>query len=247
MRLGSSTVSAVPPDDAFAALHAAHVSLPVTAHIGVLVPWGNTVVEMELPRLGLERVIFHYARLVPARRYRDADNFLNEIAAAVPSTLRQFDRIRLAGALVACTSTGFLRPGAYVDTPVIDAFEAILCMLAHLGASRVALATPYPTRHTAKQVEALRARGIDVTGHASLDLGLLDDFAGVTTSHIRDLVARIPPAQLQAAQALVLSCTAWPTIASILALQATLGLPVVSSNLALAYNAIQIGQTTEVR
>ena len=34
-------------------------------HIGVLVPWANTVVESELPRFGLTHIVWHYARLVP--------------------------------------------------------------------------------------------------------------------------------------------------------------------------------------
>jgi hypothetical protein len=111
--------------DTLATLRSAHAHLLKPAHVGVLVPWGNTMVETELPRLGLGHVVFHYARLVPAHRYRDADDFLAEIAAAVPDTLQQFARLTLAGTLVACTSTGFLNPDAYQNTAVVDAFDAL--------------------------------------------------------------------------------------------------------------------------
>lgn len=233
--------------DAIALLRTTHDEMRRSARIAVLVPWGNKVVEAELPRFDLDRVVFHYARLVPARRYRDADQFLGEIAAAVPATLDQFARIEVDGALVACTSTGFLMSDTYASTPVVDAFESILHILSALGTGRVALATPYPTRHTAAEVAALTRRGIEVCGHASLDLGLLDDFAGVAPETIVELVHRIPTPDLSAAEAVVLSCTAWPTRDAIARLQAMLGVPVVSSNLALAYRAVGFSHRTESR
>ncbi len=220
--------------DTLALLHDMHGSLHDLAHVGVLVPWGNTIVEMELPRLGLDRVVFHYARLVPARRYRDADGFLTEIATAIPETLRQFDRISLAGSLVACTSTGiFLNREAYRDAEVVDAFDALQDLLRALSASTIVLATPYPRRHTEIQAARLREAGFEVSGHASLDLALLDDFTAVTTDRIAELVYSVDAAGRSRADAVVLSCTAWPTIDATAFLQHELQIPVVSSNLLL--------------
>ncbi|GIF45226.1 aspartate racemase/maleate isomerase family protein [Actinoplanes xinjiangensis] len=233
--------------DTMAVLHETHGQLHGSAHVGVLVPWGNTMVETELPRLGLDRLIFHYARLVPARRYRDADDFLAEIAAAVPDTLGQFARLSLAGTLVACTSTGFLTPEAYQQTAVVDAFGALQTLLRALTASTIVLATPYPTRHTQIQAARLHEAGFDVAGHASLDLALLDDFTAVTPERIAALVHRIGEEQLARADAVVLSCTAWPTIDASALLQHELGIPVVSSNLALAYSAVRLARAVEAR
>jgi maleate isomerase len=221
--------------------------LPTTkTHVGILVPWGNMIVEDELPRTGLDTVVFHYARLVPARRYRDSADFLAEIAAAVPPTLGQFARLPLAGVLVACTSVGFLTPEAYADNPVVDAFTAILDALTQLDAKRIVLATPYPIAHTAKQAAAFAAAGVQVCGHASLDLGLLDDFAGVTTDRVAALVDGIGSGRLAEADAVVLSCTAWPTLAAITTQEDHLGKPVLSSNLALAISAAGMGQPRRI-
>lgn len=230
-----------------ALLDATHAGLRGLAHVGVLVPWGNTIVETELPRLGLDRVVFHYARLVPARRYRDADDFLAEIATAVPGTLQQFDRLTLAGTLVACTSTGFLTPEAYQDTAVVDAFDALQALLRDLNASTIILATPYPSRHTEIQAAHLRQAGFDIAGHASLDLALLDDFTAVTPRRIAELVHSIDAEHRSRADAVVLSCTAWPTIDAAALLQHELGIPVVSSNLALAYSAVRFARAVEAR
>lgn len=225
------------PDTARALLATGEQHSTGKTHVGVLVPWGNMVVEEELPCAGVETAVFHYARLVPARRYRNADDFLGEIAAAVPSALEQFARLPLAGVLVACTSVGFLAPEAYADTPVVDAFAAILDALARLDAHRILLATPYPLAHTAKQAAAFAAAGVHVCAHASLDLGLLDDFAGVTTDRIMTLVDGISSQALTDADAVVLSCTAWPTRVATKVLEDRLGKPVLSSNLALAISA----------
>jgi len=238
----------MPPElttDTLALLRRVHDQLRATAHVGVLVPWGNTMVETELPRLGLDQIVFHYARLVPERRYRDADHFLAEIAAAVPGTLQQFARVTLAGTLVACTSTGFLSPGAYQDMAVVDAFDALQVLLSDLCASRILLVTPYPTRHTQIQAQALRTAGFEVTGHASLDLGLLDDFTGVPPERIAELLDGIDGGARSAADVVVLSCTAWPTIDATVSLQLKLGIPVVSSNLALAYSAVRLARAAE--
>jgi maleate isomerase len=231
--------------DTLATLRSAHDHLLTPAHVGVLVPWGNTMVETELPRLGLGHVVFHYARLVPAHRYRDADDFLAEIAAAVPDTLQQFARLTLAGTLVACTSTGFLNPEAYQSTAVVDAFDALQILLRDLGASTIVLATPYPARHTQIQATRLQEAGFDVAGNASLDLALLDDFTAVAPERITDLVHSIDVRQRTRADAVVLSCTAWPTIDAIALVQQELGVPVVSSNLALAYSAVRFARAAE--
>jgi maleate isomerase len=230
---------------ALTALADDHARLTGVAHVGVLVPWANTIVEAELPRMGLDQVVFHYARLVPARRYRDADDFLAEIAAAVPGAVSQFARLSLSGVLVGCTSVGFMTPEAYAGTLVVDAFEAIMCGLRQLDASRVVLATPYPKRHTAQETETLVARGVQVSDHASLDLGLLDDFGAVTPARIRALVGELQPQALAEADALVLSCTAWPTLAAIVQLEDELGIPVLSSNLALAWQAVRAALDSE--
>ncbi|MGH8900099.1 MAG: hypothetical protein ACRDYA_00055 [Egibacteraceae bacterium] len=228
------------PDSALAVLAADHTRLAGTAHVGVLVPWANMIVESELPRLGLERVVFHYSRLVPARRYRALDEFLCELAAAVPAALGELARLSLAGTLLACTSVGFAFPAPYANATVVSAFDAILSALRRLGTDRIVLVTPYPVAWTVREVDALAARGVIVLGHASLGLDLLDDYTAVLPGQVNELVDQVGPEALARAQALVLSCTAWPTRHVIGDLESTLGIPVVSSNLALGLQAVQI-------
>lgn len=202
-------------------------------HIGVLIPWANTVVEAELPRLGLSHIVWHYARLVPDNQGTALDDsFLQGLIRAVPGALHRLSRLPLAAVLLACTSAGFSYPR---DVPVVSAFDALLSGLRRLGARRVLLLTPYPDHLAEREAKALEARGHTVVGHASL--GWKDGFADVTSDQILVLLERFTRATLEDADALVLSCTAWPTLDVIEAIEARTDRPVISSNLALAIAA----------
>jgi len=138
------------------------------AHVGVLVPWANMVVEEELPRLCPDGVVFHYARLVPAGRTTVLDvGFLDGLRSAVPEALVSLGMLPLDGVLLACTSEGFTHSGGYAPG-LVSAFDGLISALDRLDARRVALVTPYPQVITAREAEAFASRGITVTACASL-------------------------------------------------------------------------------
>lgn len=213
-----------------------HAALPDTVHIGVLVPWGNTVVEAELPRLGLGRVVFHYARLVPASRTTSLDlRFLRELNSAVPAALEELSRLPLTGTLLACTSVGFTDEEG-LSPPVASAFDALVATLNRMSIDRILLVTPYPCWLTTIEAGAFTRRGIAVLAQASL--GRDDGYSRVSPAEIHSMLAQIGPTELAGAQAIVLSCTAWPTLGVLGGLEDSFGIPVLSSNLAMAIHAI---------
>lgn len=202
------------------------------AHVGVLVPWANMVVEEELPRLCPDGVVFHYARLVPPGRTTALNEaFLDGLRTALPDALASLGRLPLDGVLLACTSEGFTRPDSYAPG-LVSAFDALTSVLDRLGAKQVALVTPYPQAITDREEDAFASREITVTARASL--GRDDSYARVTVGEIMALVSGIDPHGLAEAEALVLSCTGWHTLGVIPRLEQDLGLPVISSNLAMA-------------
>ncbi|MEU9247560.1 hypothetical protein [Streptomyces sp. NPDC048385] len=201
-------------------------------HVGVLLPWANVAVEEELPQLGEPGVVFHYARLVPASRTTAVDgSFWHGLRAAATGAVDSLRHLPLDATVLACTSAGFTG-GPALPPDVITAFDALTTALHGRRLTRVALATPYPEPVTCAEAEALEAHGIGVAAHASL--GLDDGYSDITTGQIRTLCASLPPAALAEADALVLSCTGWRTLGAAAALQETLGIPVISSNFALA-------------
>ncbi|MGH3764056.1 MAG: aspartate/glutamate racemase family protein [Pseudonocardiaceae bacterium] len=226
----------MPPNSATTVLDQAHAALPETIHVGVLVPWANAIVEAELPRLGLDRVVFHYARLVPASRATALDHrFLRELTSAVPASLEEVSRLPLATTLLACTSAGFTE-GEEVSLSVASAFDALVATLNRMLIDRIVLVAPYPHWLTAIEVRAFMGRGITVASQSSLNRD--DGYSQVSRADIYRLLGQIGQTELARAQAIVLSCTGWPTLGLLAELEETFGMPVLSSNLAMAIHAM---------
>ncbi len=211
-------------------------------HAGVLLPWANTVVETELHRWTGCAVAWHYARLVPSSRVTALGaGFLTGLLDAVPAALSQLSALPLRWVYLACTSAAFMYPdlaGAaarQTKVTVVSAFDAITAVLSERGARRVALLAPYPQEVTEAEARMFGESGIVVTGCASL--GLDDGYGRVTRDQIGELIGKISDEAMVKAEAIVLSCTGWPTFGSIRTLQRRLGRPVISSNLAMAWHA----------
>ncbi|OSP56422.1 aspartate/glutamate racemase family protein [Pseudoruegeria sp. SK021] len=152
----------------------------------------------------------------------------------------------LAAIYYACTSAsiaigdttvseavGAARPGVPVVTPTSGALAA----MAALGVGPIALFTPYLPETTEPMVGFF-----DQNGHRVMRahcLGLEDDrdMARLTPETIIDaaLAADHPDAE-----ALFLSCTAMPALGVIDALEAQLGKPVLSSNLAGLWQVLRV-------
>lgn len=245
MPAATSTGPELLPDYARRLLHEVDGVARPASHVGVLVPWANTIVETELSRMGLADVVWHYARLVPDEETTALDDsFLAGLVNAIPGALHQLSQLPLSAVAVACTSAGFsfgdgiTAAAATAGPPLFTAFDALVAVLHRLNASRLVLLTPYPAVLTEREVRAFGPAGIEVL--ASGSLGLRDGFAEVDADVLGELVATVDPSAVGAADAVVLSCTAWPTLAAACELEERLGRPVISSNLAMALNAASI-------
>lgn len=221
-----------------------HVDGTAVEHVGVLVPWANTVVEAELPIWANAQVVWHHARLAPPGGGTAlTDDFLAGLIQAMPGALHQLSALPLQRVYLACTSAAFTRQRAAKEAAaassaqVVTAFDAIIATLHESRLSSIALATPYPGPVTAVEVEAFEAAGIAVTAATCLDLA--DGYADITTDRIADLVLGIKPRDLARADAVVLSCTGWPTRTALARLRHKVGRPVLSSNLAICLHALR--------
>lgn len=217
-------------------------------HAGVLVPWANTVVEAELHCMAGRSVAWHYARLVPASGTTRLDErFLGGLLDAVPAALTQLSALPLRCVYLACTSAAFMYPDVAKDAQrrasftLVTAFDALTAALARLGVTRVVLLTPYPATVTDAEVQMFRRCGIIVTGCASL--GAEDGYDGVTREEFKRLIMNVSHAAMTAAEAVVLSCTGWPTLDLIHDMEQDLRKPVLSSNLAVALHAQGMKET----
>jgi len=126
-----------------------------------------------------------------------------------------------------------LRPGTEATTPITAAKAA----LGALGARRVALLTPYPPELHGMVVQHLRQHGFSLTDERGLGV---DSDAGITSIPERTLLEASLALRREGAEAVFLSCTALLTAGLIETLEAKLGLPVVTSNQALAWHALRL-------
>jgi maleate isomerase len=198
----------------------------------VLLPWANQAVEEELPQLAQDGVVFHYARLVPPLRTTAVNTaFWHGLRDAAAEAVDSLRHLPLETTLLACTSAGFTG-GPALPAGVVTAFDALTRVLDDRGFTRIVLATPYPQPVTRAEADAFAQHGIHVVAHTSL--GLDDGYPHITDAQILSLVGRLETRALAACDALVLSCTGWRTLVAAPHLSQHLGLPVLTSNSALA-------------
>jgi len=112
---------------------------------------------------------------------------------------------------------------------------AMLEALAALGARRVAVATPYDAALTDRLVAFLGEAGIATTGVGYL--GMEADIWRVDADSVRRLAHALPR---EGADAVFLSCTNLPTYDVVPALEAELGIPVLSANLVTMWAALRV-------
>ncbi|MFF4189098.1 hypothetical protein ACFYZ9_38505 [Streptomyces sp. NPDC001691] len=226
------------PDDLLDLLAVWDRQAEATTRVGLLLPWANQAVETELPRLRMANTIFHYARLVPPSQSTALDQaFWHGLRKTADSAVHSMRHLPLNAVVLACTSAGFTG-GPALPTGVVTAFDAVTTVLKAIGAARVVLATPYPEAVTTAEATALAAAGITVTAHASL--GLEDGYPSISPGQVRTLLQQPPNNTVRQADAVVLSCTGWHTLAVLPELQREWGRPVLSSNLAMALYTARI-------
>lgn len=133
---------------------------------------------------------------------------------------------------------GKVRPGIPVTTPITGALAAF----AALGASKVAMLTPYVFEITAAMRDYFIARGVEVVAAANFNVELNSDIQRITPRAIHDAAIEIDTPE---ADAVFISCTALRTACVIEEIEAALGKPVITSNQALAWHALRLMGYTE--
>jgi maleate isomerase len=189
-----------------------------------------------------------------------------EVTAAALAEMLEGDQLEHAAALLvwadvdvivfACTS-GSLVHGVGWDREVASRIErasgraatttttAVLAALQAVGATSVAVATPYIDEINAIERRFLEASGFAVVGIGGLGCATDAEIGRLEPADAVSLVARV---DTPAADAVFISCTNFHCLPVIASLERQLGKPVVTSNLAGAWAALrQIGIADMIR
>ena len=218
------------------------------AKLGLIVPPTNSVNEAEWARMAPDGVSVHSIRM-PLHTDTDTDvgrRALHQDIALATSELAKADLDVIA---YACTAGSMVLPldsltrfmEQHGARRAIATAPALVHACRALGLSRVALATPYHDALNAHEVRFLSECGIEVTSVRGLGIG-----AGGPHEYVE--IARVPKDKVRehcrladqpAAQGLVVSCTDFAVMESVAPLEAELGKPVITSNLATFWLALR--------
>lgn len=208
--------------------------------VGLLVPSSNTVMENDLhAALPKERFSVHTGRMHLTEATPQAEQtMVDEVA---PEAARLVGTAKPDLLIFGCTSAGSLaglegdrrlaaRLGELAGCPGIGVVSSAAQALSRRGARRLALLTPYVESLTAAIASTLAEGGLEVV--ASHGLGIDDNLALADPTPdeiVRQALERFSGTDWDA---LFVSCTNFRALEAAPALEAELGRPVVTSNLA---------------
>jgi maleate cis-trans isomerase len=217
--------------------------------LGVLVPAGNPTIEPELYRMAPRALTIHFARLdTLAGEPGGVDGMERRTLGyleSLPSATRALAAVKPDAVVLAHTAVSYLggfggetalrtRLADLAGSRAFTAAGAIHAALRHLGARRIALATPYPETIGRAGRVYWEAAGFEIVAHRRLDTPNIYD-----ESEERALTLG-RAADTPTADTLLISGTGLPTAGIIERLEKDLAKPVVTSQAATLWHALQL-------
>jgi maleate isomerase len=214
---------------------------------GLLTPQANPTVEPEFRRLAPPDTELYVARL--ASRSEDPRARLVEYLENLPATLEQYDTLHLDAVAFACTGSSYLlgvqreaeivaAAQTAVGAPVETAAGAILRALEAMHARRIHIVSPYPAWLRDAGIAFWQAAGLEVVGTATVETGR-SDTRGIYELQGADAAAVLANLDARGADAVLISGTGMPSL-EVLRARGTRRLPMISSNLCLAWRLHQL-------
>ncbi len=213
------------------------------ARVGVAVPHSNPTVEPEMRALLPDSIGVYATRLThPSPRVEDRlDHYIRHI----PEAIGTFGEMKLAAFGFGCTGTSYVAGLELEDRltaeaiertsiPVITAAQAIRAALKELGCESIALVSPYPDWLAESGYRYWESAGIRIVDGLRVDPALTDTH-NIYELTSDDALAGLRRLNASGADCIVASGTGMPTLRALKTLATESELPVLSSNLSLAW------------
>ena len=218
------------------------------ARIGFLVPPGNPTVEPEMTALAPDGVSLHFTRMSadgPAGTHTGQEERNLSQLASVPACVKLLAMVSPRVIVMAHTATSYTlgqqreaelvaQMEAASGARFITAFGSVLAAFAHLGARRIAYATPYSADMTALGKMHLERCGVEV-----VNSGHLADVRNIYEETSERAYAIARQVDHPGADLIFLSGVGMPTLDALKPLEDDTGKPVVSAASAMMWHALR--------
>jgi maleate cis-trans isomerase len=215
-----------------------------THRLGVLVPSGNSVAETELRAMLPGDVTMLTTRLA---LLGSSESELMSMLTELDNAASLLGHAEPGAIAFHCTAVSTFAPHlageirhritAATGRPAIATADAILAAFQVLQAKRVLLVTPYIEPVHQREIAFLTANGLTVTGGSCLGIDRNTGMAQIAPDAIAAQVRAA--ASGISADACFISCTAIRSAGLIVDLEASLGMPVITSNQVLVWHALR--------
>ena len=224
------------------------------AKLGLIVPPTNTVNEAEWARMMPDGVSFHTVRM-PLHLECTSTEGRRALVADIVARVRELVQARVDVVAYACTAGSMINPldalprevEAATGVALVTTAAAIVHALRHLGARKLSIATPYHDALNQHEVAFLAANGFETLRIAGLGIGANGpvDFPLIAETSLDAVGAHARAAFVGGSDALLITCTDFPTLPLLPRLEHDLAVPVVTSNQATLWAALRAAGITD--
>ncbi len=223
------------------------------ARVGVLLPSVNTVLEPDFYRMAPNGVTVHVSRLARSKSLRDDLPDVYRMNQQIERAAGEVASAEVDVILYGCTG-GSLLEGVGYDQEIIERIEeaagvpatttatAVVRALTELSIKRLVVVTPYSDDLNQREKAFLEGSGFQVLSLEGLSLST--DYGTWPAERTYSFARDVAMAVHQDFDGLFVSCTNFPAIEVIQALEEDLGVSVVTSNQASIWDCLRI---TKVR
>jgi len=204
--------------------------------------------ERELPRILPDGVTMHCNRLSRPNPTLTVDSLL-AMKASIPRAVRDLMQMEPEVIIYGCTSGSFLGPDgseekiaseieALSGVPAITTAQAVCMALHEMKATTVYMITPYPEALNIEEARFLEERGIRVPSWDAFPCTTSKEIRQLTSDDVAELVLSHQK-EIQACDAVFISCTQLVSVDRIDSMEEALRKPVISSNQASLWAALR--------
>lgn len=216
--------------------------------LGLIVPPTNTVNEAEWARMLPEGVTFHTHRM-PLHSDTSSEAGKKALLDDLQRVITLIAEAKVDTVAYACTAGSMINPADSLPRELsrrtgvatVTTSAAIVSALQAFGARRISVATPYAEALNEHETAFLEENGFAVDRLVGLGIGARgpSEYPLIAQTPIRKVAEHARDAFVSGGDALLITCTDFPTLPILTELEAEIGVPVVTSNQATLWAALR--------